>query len=120
MGATSWYPKALGSDEISRLESPIMKNSIPLILTRALTLLLITVVIVSPVWAGGGGGGSTPTVYYVPWKVRAPKDPAPMGLVLYWFPASMEELQKSSLRASRPLSLYATQCISMEVADPPT
>jgi tetratricopeptide (TPR) repeat protein len=40
-----------------------------------------------------------------------------MGLVLYWFPASKEELQKSSLRASRPLSLYATQCISMELAD---
>jgi len=100
-------------------------------MTRALTLLLITVFVVSPVWAtcgggggggvggmsGGGGGGSAPTVYNVPWKVRAPKDPAPMGLVLYWFPASMEELQKSSLRASRPLSLYATQCISMEVAD---
>jgi tetratricopeptide (TPR) repeat protein len=108
-----------------------MKNSIPLILTRALTLLLITVFVVSPIWAtcgggggggvggmsGGGGGGSTPTVYYVPWKVRAPNDPAPMGLVLYWFPASSAELQKSSLRASRPLSLYATQCISMEVAD---
>jgi tetratricopeptide (TPR) repeat protein len=108
-----------------------MKNSIPL-LTRALTVLLITIFFVSPVWAtcgggggggvggmsgGGGGGGSTPTVYYVPWKVRAPKDPAPLGLVLYWFPASTDELQKSSLRASRPLSLYATQCISMEVAD---
>jgi tetratricopeptide (TPR) repeat protein len=108
-----------------------MKNLIPLVLTRALTLLLITVFVVSPVWAtcgggggggvggmsGGSGGGATPTVYYVPWKVRAPKDPAPLGLVLYWFPASMAELQKSSLRSSRPLSLYATQCISMEVAD---
>lgn len=114
----------LGYDEISGLEFTIMKNSIPLMLTRALTLLLITVFVVSPVWAtcgggggggvggmsGGGGGGSTPTVYYVPWKVRAAKDPAPMGLVLYWFPSSMDELQKSSLRASRPLSLYATQC----------
>ncbi|MGH9970430.1 MAG: tetratricopeptide repeat protein, partial [Pyrinomonadaceae bacterium] len=69
---------------------------------------------------GGGGtasGGSAPEVYYVPWKVRAPKDPPPKGLVLYWFPASKEELQKSSLRASRTLSLYAGQCISMEVAD---
>jgi tetratricopeptide (TPR) repeat protein len=97
---------------------------------RTLATLLITVFVVSPVWAtcgggggggvggmSGGGGGSTPTVYYVPWKVRQAKDPAPMGLVLYWFPASMDELQKSSLRASRSLSLYATQCISMEVAD---
>ncbi len=101
-------------------------------LTRALTLLLIIIFAASPVWAtcgggggggvggmsgGSGGGGSAPTVYYVPWKVRQAKDPAPMGLVLYWFPASMDELQKSSLRASRSLSLYATQCISMEVAD---
>jgi tetratricopeptide (TPR) repeat protein len=106
-----------------------MKSSILLLLTRAITLLLITVFVVSPVWAtcGGGGGGGVggmsggggaePTVYYVPWKVRQAKDPAPQGLVLYWFPASANELQKSSLRASRSLSLYATQCISMEVAD---
>ena len=66
------------------------------------------------------GGGGTPTVYYVPWKVRAPKDPAPLGLVLYWFPASVEELQKSSLRASRSLSLYAAQCVSMEVGNKET
>lgn len=108
-----------------------MKNSIPLMLTRALTLLLITLFAVSPVWAtcggggGGGGGGmsggssdaSAPTVYHVPWKLRTPKDPAPQGLVLYWFPASKNELQRSSLRESRSLSLYATQCISMELAD---
>ena len=101
-------------------------------MTRALTLGLITVFVVSPVWAtcGGGGGGGvggmsgggggTPTVYYVPWKVRAPKDPAPLGLVLYWFPASVDELQKSSLRASRSLSLYAAQCVSMEVGNKET
>src|SRR6266550_5711671 len=109
-----------------------MINSNSLMLTRGLTLLLITVFVASPVWAtcgggggggvggmsgGSGGGGSAPAVYYVPWKVRQAKDPAPHGLVLYWFPASMDELQKSSLRASRSLSLYATQCVSMEVAD---
>jgi len=107
-----------------------MKSSISLLMARALTLLLITLCAGTPVWAtcgGGGGGGvggmsgggrgSEPIVYYVPWKVRQAKDPAPQGLVLYWFPASMNELQKSSLRASRSLSLYATQCISMEIAD---
>src|SRR6266404_681175 len=109
-----------------------MKTPIPLSLTRALALLLITVFAFSSVWGtcgggggggvggmsgGSGGGGSAPAVYYVPWKVRQAKDPAPHGLVLYWFPASMDELQKSSLRASRSLSLYATQCVSMEVAD---
>lgn len=108
-----------------------MKTSIPSFLMRGSAFLLIVLFAVSPAWAtcgggggggvggmsGGGGGAASPTVYYVPWKVRAPKDPPPMGLVLYWFPASNEELKKSSLRESRPLSLYASQCISMEVAD---
>ena len=58
-------------------------------------------------------------VYYVPWKLAKPQEPSPTGgLVLYWFPSSQEELQKSSLRVSRPLSLYAAQCVAMEVADP--
>ena len=42
---------------------------------------------------------------------------APGGLVLYWFPASANELQKSSLRNSRTLSLYAAQCVAMGVVD---
>jgi tetratricopeptide (TPR) repeat protein len=107
-----------------------MKNLRSTKLTSAIATLLILLFVVSPVWAtcgGGGGGGvggvsggggnASPTVYYVPWKVREPKDPPAKGLVVYWFPASAEELKKSSLRASRPLSLYATQCVSMEVAD---
>jgi len=98
---------------------------------RFLTLLLITVFAVSPVWAtcggggGGGGGGmghsggggSAPETYPVPWKVRDVKTPPAKGLVVYWFPASAEELKKSSLRMSRTLSLYASQCVSMELAD---
>lgn len=96
----------------------------------AIAILLITLFAVSPVWAtcgggggggaggmSGGGGGANPQVYYVPWKVRAPKDPPALGLVLYWFPSSKEELKRSSLRESRVLSLYSAQCISMEVAD---
>lgn len=100
---------------------------------RTLTVLLITLFAVSPAWAtcggggggggggmsggSGGGGGSTAETYPVPWKVRDAKTPPAKGLVLYWFPASKEELQKSSLRMSRTLSLYASQCISMELAD---
>ncbi|MEP6636658.1 MAG: tetratricopeptide repeat protein [Acidobacteriota bacterium] len=98
---------------------------------RSLAILLITLFAVSPIWAtcgGGGGGGvggvssgggsgASPTVYYVPWKVYSANDPKPGGLVLYWFPASQDELKKSSLLASRPLSLYASQCIAMQVAD---
>lgn len=108
-----------------------MKKLIASLLTRGSASLLIILFAISPAWAtcgggggggvggmsGGGGGAASPTVYYVPWKVRAPKDPQPMGLVLYWFPASNDELKKSSLRESRPLSLYASQCISMELAD---
>ncbi len=60
-----------------------------------------------------------PQVYYVPWKLAKPQEStAAAGLVLYWFPSSEEELKKSSLRVSRPLSLYASQCVAMEVADP--
>lgn len=68
---------------------------------------------------GGGGADAQPQVYYVPWKLAKPQDPpVTSGLALYWFPVSQEELQKSSLRVSRPLSLYATQCVAMEVAEP--
>ncbi len=108
-----------------------MKTLFESALSRSLASLLIVLFAVSPAWAtcggggggggggmpSGGGGGSKPEVYFVPWKIRSPKDPPAKGLVVYWFPASKDEIQKSSLRESRPLSLYAMQCISMELAD---
>jgi tetratricopeptide (TPR) repeat protein len=68
---------------------------------------------------GGGGGMAADVVYQVPWMMIQPTDiAAPAGgLVVYWFPASTNELQKSSLRNSRTLSLYAAQCVTMGVAD---
>lgn len=66
--------------------------------------------------SGGGGGGGAST-YPVPWKIRKATDPAPAGLVLYWFPRSQDEIKASSLRESRTLSLYSSQCVSMELAD---
>jgi tetratricopeptide (TPR) repeat protein len=98
---------------------------------RALSLLLVFAFVSSPVWAtcggggGGGGGGmsgsngsgSDPTVYNVPWKLADPAKPVTSGLVLYWFPASKEELRASPLKESRDLSLYATQCVAMQLAD---
>jgi tetratricopeptide (TPR) repeat protein len=97
-------------------------------LRRPLASLLISFFICAPVWAtcgggggggvgGMGGGGSSSQVYYVPWKVRRPEDPPALGLVLYWFPLTNDEVKKSSLRESRTLSLYASQCVSMEMAD---
>ena len=64
---------------------------------------------------GGGGGEMNTPVYRVPWKPAAA--PPAGGLVLYWFPASQKEIDASSLRESRILSLYASQCVAMQVAD---
>ena len=99
-------------------------------LIRALAISAMTLAGVAEVWAtcGGGGGGGTggmsggsaanPEVYPVPWKVvQAPDQPDPTGLAVYWFPASQNELEKSSLRNSRILSLYASQCVALGVSD---
>jgi hypothetical protein len=96
---------------------------------RLVAIFLIFSFFASQLWAtcGGGGGGGTGgmssmgipmQVYNVPWKVfTAQAPPITEGLVLYWFPSSVQEVQKSSLRTSRILSLYAAQCVSMEIAD---
>lgn len=102
-------------------------------LSRLLATLLMMLFSLSPALAtcgGGGGGGTggvaggnnggsgpTPTVYNVPWQVWGPKAPAPKGLALYWFPLNNNEVQKSSLRASRILSLYSAQCVAMTIGD---
>ena len=97
---------------------------------RCLALLLTLLLLVPPDWAtcGGGGGGGMggmgggsampEQTYPVPWKLVRPSDPAPTsGLVIYWLPASQNELEKSSLRFSRTLSLWASQCVTMGVVD---
>src|SRR5881227_3330152 len=93
----------------SLLQSRAMKTRI----THPLSVLLALLLTSAPAWAtcgggggggvggmsgGGGGGSSNPIVYVVPWKLRAEKDQPPMGLVLYWFPLTNEELKRSSLR----------------------
>lgn len=101
-----------------------MKSPFKLILS----LLLVTLFALSPAFAtcGGGGGGGVGGIssgggaektYPVPWKVHDPKEPSANVLVLYWFPRSDDEIKTSSLRQSRVLSLYAAQCVSMEMAD---
>jgi tetratricopeptide (TPR) repeat protein len=104
-------------------------------LSRALASILIVLFSLSPAWAtcGGGGGGGTggvgggnsgagpaPAVYKVPWKIWTAQAAPTKGLVLYWFPASQNEIDKSSLHNSRLLTLYAAQCVSMTVADAKT
>ncbi|HEY5404187.1 MAG TPA: hypothetical protein VIK24_15040, partial [Pyrinomonadaceae bacterium] len=83
------------------------------ILSRTIASLLMLLFAISPVWAtcGGGGGGGTggvgggnsgsgpaPTVYNVPWKVWEAKTAPAKGLVLYWFPASNDEVKKSPMK----------------------
>lgn len=104
------------------------------IIEQGAAFILLLAFIATPAWAtcggggGGGGGGMTSNnngngggnevVYHVPWKIVKESDkPITEGLVLYWFPASKNELQNSSLRESRSLSLYASQCVTMELAD---
>jgi hypothetical protein len=62
-----------------------------------------------------GGHGQV----FVPWRVLNPGD-APMktSLVLYWIPGSREEIRRSELLVSRPLAVYATQCVGMQVIRP--
>jgi tetratricopeptide (TPR) repeat protein len=94
------------------------------------SLMLLALVFAPRDWAtcGGGGGGGTggmsggsganEQVYNVPWRFPTPQDPpVTSGLVLYWIPSSATEVRVSSLRTSRLLSLYAAQCVSMEVID---
>jgi tetratricopeptide (TPR) repeat protein len=95
-----------------------------------LAIMFMVVVDVLATCGGGGGGGTggmgggamgSEVVYQVPWKMMNATDTPPVGgLVVYWFPASENELKNSSLRNSRLLSLYATQCVTMGVADAAT
>jgi tetratricopeptide (TPR) repeat protein len=106
-------------------------------ISRLTALFMVLLLLPAPDWAtcGGGGGGGTggmrsagpgglggdQQVYQVPWKLVKPEDPPiASGLVVYWFPTSGQEFQLSSLRNSRSLSLYASQCVTMGVADAST
>jgi len=101
---------------------------------RLVALVMIALLLISAPqsWAtcgGGGGGGrggmtsgsgpgADQQVYRVPWKViQADEQPAGNGLLLYWFPSSQQELERSSLLNSRMLSLYASQCVTLGIVD---
>jgi hypothetical protein len=56
---------------------------------------------------------------FVPWKVLNPGDTRLKGeLVLNWIPATRDEIRHSPLITSRPLSLYASQCVGMQIIRP--
>src|SRR5262249_1299964 len=101
------------------------------LVSRLMAVSMAILLLRFPGWGAGGGGGgggmggmrgggpgANEEVYQVPWKVVRPPNPLPAGgLAIYWFPTSVEEFQRSSLRNSRTLSLYASQCVSMGIAD---
>jgi tetratricopeptide (TPR) repeat protein len=64
-----------------------------------------------------GAQGQAAQVYFVPWKLAASEAVPSGGLVLYWFPASAKEVEISPLRTSRMLSLFAGQCVAMQLAE---
>ena len=102
------------------------------LISRIFAIFMVMLLLPAPGSAtcGGGGGGGTggmrssgmaggdAQVYQVPWKLVKPEEvPVAGSLTVYWFPSSVEEFQKSSLRNSRTLSLYASQCVTMGIAD---
>src|SRR5690242_18128772 len=57
--------------------------------------------------------------WFVPWKVLNPGDPPLRAqLVVYWLPASRDDMRHSELLTSRTLTLYSSQCVAMHVVRP--
>jgi hypothetical protein len=60
-----------------------------------------------------------PHVVFVPWKVLRPGTlPVRAPLMLFWIPASRQELRRSDLLTSEELAKFASHCISMMVVQP--
>ncbi|HYC89588.1 MAG TPA: hypothetical protein VEO54_10295 [Thermoanaerobaculia bacterium] len=54
-------------------------------------------------------------VSLVPWKVIEPGESVEAPLVLYWIPASRDDLRRSPLLTSDELTLYSSRCVAMRV-----
>jgi hypothetical protein len=54
-------------------------------------------------------------VSLVPWKVIDPGETVEAPLVLFWVPASRDELRRSPLLTSNELTLYSSRCVAMRV-----
>jgi hypothetical protein len=69
--------------------------------------------------AAGGHAGDSSMPTFVPWKVLNPGDETlKTDLVLYWIPSSRDEIRRSPLLTSRPLAIYSTQCVGMQLIRP--
>ena len=56
-----------------------------------------------------------PYVALVPWRVLDVDTKVDAPLVLYWIPASVEELRRSELLRSDELTLFSSHCVAMRV-----
>jgi hypothetical protein len=85
---------------------------------RVFAAALLSLVLAPALPAGDGGVTASrlsPNVF-VPWKILKPGESPPAGvLVVYWIPASGEELRRSELLTYRPLTAYAPQCVVLAV-----
>jgi hypothetical protein len=68
--------------------------------------------------AAHGGQPSDPA-WFVPWKVLNPGEAPPRAqLIVYWLPASRDDMRHSELLTSRTLTLFSSQCVAMHVVRP--
>ncbi len=54
-------------------------------------------------------------VTLVPWEVLDPAEPVDAPLVLFWIPATPDELRRSDLLTSYDLTLFSSRCVAMRV-----
>jgi len=107
-----------------------MRRTLSLIALLSLALLSAQPLFATCGGGGGGGMGGTmprstrtgtpqPEAYVVPWKSIGPDDkPISTPLVVMWFPADASEIDRSELNVSRPLTLYAAQCVGLQLVKP--
>ncbi len=86
---------------------------------RGRSLVLLAAMLALTPIAIGEAALAADQVTFVPWKVLNPGDePVHGDLILYWIPASREEMRHSPLLTSHALAEYAGQCIGMQVIRP--
>jgi hypothetical protein len=60
-------------------------------------------------------GGRDPHLSLVPWKVLARGESVSAPLVVFWIPASAEEVRRSKLLESSDLTLFSSRCVAMRI-----
>lgn len=83
---------------------------------RVRTILIGVVPVALAFSVAAVGALSSQQLAFVPWKVLdAGAQPAKAPLILFWLPASSDELKRSELVVSERLTFYAGRCIAMHV-----